>query len=140
VHESGWKQSAQGDIRTESFADWSWYNNAFSGYCSTSTQCYESIGITQIKDRPNGSSRSGTDPLRRLSTAFNMDYQASVVRFSYDNPGGRRSGWGDSSYAPLQGWDSQCAWFSPYPFSNASSDSYCAGVQQDLAGRDWLTY
>ena len=141
VQESDWKQGARGDSRSESASDWTWYNNAGgSFYCYTSTQCYESIGISQIKSRPNGSSGAGTESLRRLSTAFNIDYQASVVRFSYDNPGGRRSSWGDASYAPLQGWDAQCAWFSPYPYSNSSSDSYCAGVQSHLAAREWLSY
>ena len=138
--ESDWRQRALGDLRTQTSADRTWYSNLFAGYCPNSTQCYESVGIAQVKARPTGSSGSGTDPLRRLSTAFNIDYHASVARFNYDNPYGKRSAWGDGSYAPLRGWDSLCAWFSAYPYSNANADSYCATVQRNLANRIWLAY
>lgn len=143
VQESDWRQSAKGDLRTENATDWAWYNSAGAGYCPNSTQCYESVGITQVKSNRPGSTcinACGAEPLRWLSTGYNIDYMAAIARFEYDNPGGLRSSWGDSTYRPLQGWDSLCAWFSSYPFSNSSADSYCAGVQTHLANRDWLGY
>lgn len=141
--ESDWRQSAKGDLRTESAAWWSWYNGWGAGYCPNSTQCYESVGITQVKAHPPGTScvsACGAEPLRRLSTAWNVDYAASMARFMYDNPKGLRSGWGDASYHPLDGWGSVCAWFSSYPFNNSSAAVYCDDVKARLASRVWEGY
>lgn len=153
VQESDWRQGSGtctttspqpygcGDLRTETSSDWTWYHNAWANYCPTSTQCWESIGITQIKARPNGSSGAGTDPLRRLSTSFNIDYQASVVRFEYDNPQGKRGAWGDNTqYSAHDEWGSIGAWFSPYTFNNSSALSYISAVQTHLTNQDWTGY
>jgi hypothetical protein len=134
TQESDWRQGVMGDLRTES-ASWYPLFPAFS--CPTSTQCYESLGITQVKWHPDGSEGAGTEPLRWKSTAFNIDYQASIIRFEYDNPYGKRASWGDASYHPLDQWLALSSWFSPYPYGNSSQLSYKNLVQQHLAARDW---
>ncbi len=132
--ESDWRQSALGDLRSESS---SWYPQFPAFSCPNSTQCYESLGITQVKWHPDGSEGAGTEPLRWKSTAFNIDYQASVIRFEYDNPYGKRSSWGDGTYHPLDQWLSVGAWFSCYPYNNSSQQDYISQVQQHLSARDW---
>jgi hypothetical protein len=134
TQESDWRQSGLGDLRTESG---SWYPLFPRFSCPTSTQCYESLGITQVKWHPDGSEGAGTEPLRWKSTAFNIDYQASIVRFEYDNPYGKRSSWGDSSYHPLDEWLSIGGWFSCYPYNNAGQNNYVNAVKAHLAARDW---
>jgi hypothetical protein len=102
-----------------------------------SHQVFESMGITQVKWRVDGSVGAGTEPLRWESTAFNIDYQAAMVRFYYDNPSQARSAWGDASYAPCQAWRSVGGWFSPYPWGNSGQAQYAGLVQQHLASRAW---
>jgi hypothetical protein len=100
---------------------------------------YQSLGITQIRWVPDGSLHWGTEPLRWLSTAFNVDYQAATLRFYYDNPQGTRSAWGDASYQPCQKWNSIGAWYRPYPWGNTAQATYVRGVQQNLAARNWTS-
>jgi hypothetical protein len=132
--ESGWKQSDQGDLRTEPS---SWLSLFPSFSCPTVTQCFESLGITQVKWRPDGSDDAGTEPLRWKSVAFNIDFECSILRYFYDNPYGLRSSWGDSSYHPLDGWLSLGGWFEPYPYGNSNQLDYVAQVKRHLADRDW---
>jgi len=134
VQESNWNQAAKGDLTTVS--NTSLYP-AFS--VASSTQVYQSLGITQVKwNHPDGNNTGiGTEPLRWKSTAFNVDYQAANVRFYFDNPGNKRSGWGDASYAPCQNWLSIGGWFEPYPWNNSGQQSYVASVQNRLAARPW---
>jgi hypothetical protein len=98
---------------------------------------WESVGISQVKWRPDGSDGAGTEPLRWQSTAFNADYQAADVRFSYDDPQGARSSWGDATYTPGEDWWSIGGWFEPYPWHNSGQASYVSSVQNHLAKRDW---
>jgi hypothetical protein len=132
MQESGWQQHDMGDLRSQT-AKWRRHFPRFS--CPTATRCYESLGITQLRWKPRDD--EGTEPLRWKSTAFNIDYQASKVRFFYDNPYGKRSAWGDSSYRPLDKWLSLCGWFDPYPWGNPDQRDYCSKVRQHLAARDW---
>jgi hypothetical protein len=132
MQESHWRQDAVGDLRTQSTR---WYGRFPRFSCPNAMQCYESLGITQIKWQPWND--EGTEPLRWKSTAFNIDYQAAKLRFYYDNPYGKRSAWGDSSYRPLDGWLSICGWFEPYPWGNPSQRRYCSEVRGHLAARDW---
>ena len=106
---------------------------------SSGPSVYQSMGITQVKWNAEGSVGAGTEPLRWESTAFNIDYQAATVRFYYDNPGGARSAWGDSSYGPCQQWNSIGGWFEPYPWGNAGQKAYVREVRQHLAHRDWTS-
>jgi hypothetical protein len=142
TQESSWDQAAMGDLTTSPTpAIWAEYDNANPAYTPNGIQAYESVGITQDKWRPNnypnGTQGAGTEPLRWLSTAFNIDYQCSILRFYYDNPYGKRSAWGDGAYHPLDDWLSIGAWFQPYPYGNAGQDDYVNQVQQHLAARDW---
>lgn len=133
VHESWWNQSAMGDRRTETNP---LLYPAFSRISGTS-DVFESLGLTQVKWHPDGSVNPGTEPLRWESTAFNVDYQASVVRFYYDDPMGHRSNWGDSSYYKGDPWLSIGGWYNPYPWNNSGQLSYISNVQKDLANRTW---
>jgi len=100
---------------------------------------YESMGITQVKWIADNSVGAGTEPLRWQSTAFNIDYQAAMIRFYYDNPQGARASWSDTSYVPCQAWSSIGGWFQPYPWGNAGQAQYVAKVQQALDAHEWLT-
>ena len=102
-----------------------------------SLSVYTSMGITQVKWIPDGSVGAGTEPLRWESTAFNLDYQAAIVRFYYDNPARTRSSWGDSSYAPCEAWRSIGGWDEPYPWGNSEQGTYIANVQQRLHDQIW---
>lgn len=132
VQESHWRQDNMGDLAEHAPA-WHSLFPAFS--CPNADQCYESLGITQVKWQPWND--EGTEPLRWKSTAFNIDYQAAKLRFYYDNPFGKRSAWGDRSYRPLEEWMSICGWFQPYPWRNSDQRSYCSDVRRHLAARDW---
>jgi hypothetical protein len=132
MQESQWRQEAMGDLQTETQA---WHGRFPRFSCPDASQCNESVGIAQVKWQPWND--EGTEPLRWKSTAFNMDYQAAKLRFYYDNPYGKRSAWGDSSYRPRDQWLSLCGWFQPYPWGNPTQRRYCSNVQQHLAARDW---
>jgi hypothetical protein len=106
---------------------------------NSSTQAYESMGISQVRWAPDGSLNPGSEPLRWESTAFNIDWQAATVRFYYDNPSRARSSWGDSSYVPCQQWNSLGGWNSPYPWNNSAQQSYIQRVQSALSARTWTT-
>lgn len=99
----------------------------------------QSMGIAQVRWSPDGALNAGTEPLRWLSTAFNIDWQAATLRFYYDNPSGSRSAWNDPSYQPCQKWQSIGGWYRPYPWGNADQRSYVAAVQALLAQRVWST-
>jgi hypothetical protein len=135
THESGWNQAARGDRRTVS-AD-CYLQHPQAARIAGTSDVYESLGITQLKWRCGNAEGAGTEPLRWTSTAFNVDFQASIVRFYYDNPYGKRSSWGDSAYKPLDKWGAIGAWFSPYPYNNTGALAYIDKVHQHLAGRDW---
>jgi hypothetical protein len=130
--ESHWRQDSMGDLHKERPR---WRSQFPRLSCPNASECYESLGIAQVKWHPWND--EGTEPLRWKSTAFNIDYQAAKLRFYYDNPYGKRSAWGDSSYRPLDQWLSLCGWFAPYPWGNPAQLSYCSKVKQHLAARDW---
>ena len=135
VQESMWKQAALGDIRTVTATEYAAYPP--QAQIPGKLQVYDSMGLTQVKWRPDGYAGAGTEPMRWQSTAFNVDYQAATIRFYYDNPLNLRSGWGDSTYIAGNGWDSLSGWFSSYPYLNAGQLSYIKAVQGRLATRQW---
>jgi hypothetical protein len=98
---------------------------------------YQSLGIAQVRWAPDGSVNVGADPLRWESEAFNIDYQASMLRLFYDDPDAARTAWGDKTYAPCEKWNSVGAWFSSYPWLNSGQEQYIKTVQQLLADRAW---
>lgn len=142
VAESHWNQYAAGDRTTETAADYPLYpiQSRVSG---STTDVYESLGITQLKwrpaDHPGGSSATGSEPVRWKSTAFNIDYQASIVRFFYDNPQQLRSSWGDASYVPCQQWNSLGGWVGSNPWGNSTQENYINAVQTELNNQSWAT-
>ena len=137
VQESYWSQFWLGD---EHPVPRSWYHRyPPQARVQNTADVYRSMGITQVQWEPNGSLGPGSEPLRWESTAFNLDYQAAMVRFYYDNPDGARSAWGDPSYAPCQPWKSIGGWFRPYPWGNADQAGYIEKVKADLADRAWAS-
>lgn len=131
--ESWWRQDAKGDRTTVS--DPQAYPE-FSRVAGTS-DVFQSLGITQVRWAPDGSLNAGAEPLRWESTAFNADLQGATLRYYYDDPGGRRSGWGDSSYKPGDPWLSLGGWFQPYPWDNDGQRAYIKKVQNYLSQRIW---
>lgn len=134
VVESYWHMSTLGDLTTvASSAPYPAYSQV------SSTQVYQSLGISQVRwNHPDSNdSGIGAEPLRWKSTAFNADYQASRVRFYFDNPNGLRTAWGDATYAACQNWLSIGGWFEPYPWNNSGQQSYVSTVQSKLAARTW---
>jgi hypothetical protein len=138
ISESYWNHFQLGDQSTESAA---WYPQfpVQSRVSGSSTDVFESMGISQVKWRPDNSVGIGTEPLRWKSTAFNIDFQAAQIRFYYDNPNGLRTTWGDASYVPCQQWNSLGGWFEPYPWNNIGQLNYISSVQSHLNNRDWTT-
>ena len=135
--ESYWDGFHLGD---ETAVSANWYHQyPVQARIPNSDNVYESMGITQVKWIADNSVGAGTEPLRWQSTAFNIDYQAAMVRFYYDNPRGARTSWSDTSYVPCQPWSSVGGWFEPYPWGNAGQAQYVAKVQQALHEREWLT-
>ena len=88
VQESYWSSFQVGDEQTVSAHDYRLY--PAQARVPGSLQVYQSLGISQVRWDPAGSVGAGTEPLRWESLAFNVDYQAAMVRFYYDNPSGAR--------------------------------------------------
>jgi hypothetical protein len=137
VQESYWNQFQLGDEGTVSRQ---WYElYPLQARVRNTLKVYRSLGITQVQWKPDESLGPGSEPLRWESTAFNLDYQAAMVRFYYDNPGGARSAWGDATYVPCQSWRSIGGWFRPYPWGNADQAGYITNVRRILADRRWTS-
>ena len=137
VLETYWDSFSRGDLTSVSHADYPLYPP--QSRVRGQFEAYQSLGISQVRWDPEGDVSAGTEPLRHLSTAFNIDYQAAMLRFYYDNPGGARKEWGDSSYVPCQQWNSIGAWYDPYPWGNSGQAQYVSKVQSDLAATTWET-
>jgi hypothetical protein len=131
VVESHWFQGHLGDRRTVPPA---WYGRypAFARVPG-GDQVYESLGIAQVKWRPDGSVGAGTEPLRWKSTAFNLDTYAATVRYYYDGD----CNWCTGGYSAGQAWNSVGAWYSPHPWANANALRYVRKVRQALNDRAW---
>jgi len=134
VVESDWNQNQWSDLATVANV------NAYPPQSRVSaTQVNQSTGLSSVKwNHPDvNDSGTGTEPLRWKSTAFNADYQASQVRFYFDNPQGLRSAWGDSTYRPCENWLSIGGWYNPYPWNNAGQKSYIQSVKTVQVNRPW---
>lgn len=90
---------------------------------------YTSVGITQVKEQ--SCCHPGTFPLAWKSTAFNVDYQASILRYYFDG----LATWTSFNYKG-QEWASIGAWFSPGS-NDAGAQNYQHEVQGVLARRGW---
>jgi hypothetical protein len=136
VQESYWNIYQLGD--QEPAASQAQYNEyPYQARVPGELDVYQSLGITQVRWAPDGSVGVGAEPLRWESEAFNIDYQASIVRLYFDDPDGARSAWGDKTYQPCQEWNSIGGWFNSYPWLNAGQAAYIKDVQHLLAIRAW---
>jgi hypothetical protein len=131
AEESWWRMSTLSD-RASVSSNWYTLYPPTAQIAGTS-ETYQSMGIAQIKWRPDGSDGAGTEPLRWKSTAFNLDYYAASVRYFYDGD----CGWCGSGYSAGQQWNSIGAWYSPYPWANSGAQSYIQAVQNVLGQRTW---
>jgi hypothetical protein len=129
--ESWWHQPDAGD---PALVPTSWYARyPPSARIPGSTAVYESMGISQVKWRPDGSDDPGSEPLRWQSTAFALDLYAAKVRFFYNGD----CQWCGNGYRAGQSWASIGGWYEPYPWRNAGQEGYIAKVQRALAQRPW---
>ena len=129
--ESRWRQGYRGDLTAVS-PDWYGRYPGFSR-APGGDQVYQSLGIAQVKWRPDGSVGAGTEPLRWKSTAFNLDDYAATIRYYYDG----YCDWCTPGYGAGQAWNSVGAWYSPNPWANASALSYVRKLRQVLKDRAW---
>lgn len=129
VTESYWRQQGVGDRRT--VLDVTLYP-LLSRILGTA-EVYESLGIMQIKWRPDGSMGTGTEPLRWKSTAFNADYWGATVRYYYDG----NCSWCGAGYSAAQEKLSIGAWYSPSSWGNPGQQEYVTKVWNHVASRTW---
>lgn len=129
VNESNWEQGEMGDLKDVSRAVKYPKRAQVDG-----NTVYESMGITQIKWRADGSLNPGTEALRRKSTAFNADLWGANVRYYYDG----YCTWCGPGYAPGQEWESIGAHFDPSPWENQGMLNYIDRVKGILADQPWL--
>ncbi|HYF28396.1 MAG TPA: hypothetical protein VD931_21815 [Baekduia sp.] len=129
--ESSWRQDEAGDEATVEDP------GAYPAHSRVSaTDVAESLGILQIKWRPDGSLHPGTEPLRWKSTAFAADFWGANIRFFFD---GSAIAWYRTQprYAPGQDWLSVGAWYQPTPWANEFQEEYIGRVRSRLAERAW---
>jgi hypothetical protein len=131
VVESHWRQGFKGDPERVPSG---WYGRyPRQSRIRGTGDVYESLGIAQVKWRPDGSVGAGTEPLRWRSTAFNLDYYGATLRFFYDGD----CDWCGPGYGPGQASNSVAAWYSPDPWNNADARGYLRRVQQAVSARSW---
>jgi len=130
VVESHWRQGFMGDPEHVP-ADW--YGRYPRQSRARGSDVFESLGIAQVKWRPDGSVGAGTEPLRWRSTAFNLDYYGATLRFFYDGD----CRWCGPGYGPGQASNSVAAWYSPDPWNNGDARGYLRRVQQAIGSRAW---
>jgi hypothetical protein len=129
--ESGWSQT---DLSDPAVVSSSWYARYPAQARTPGTRTvYETMGISQVKWRPDGSVDAGTEPLRWQSTAFALDFYAAEVRYFYDG----RCKWCAPGYRAGEKWNSIGAWYEPNPWGNAREKAYVAQVQAALRHRGW---
>jgi len=118
VSESGWDQANAGDV--------------VNGIAY-------SFGIMQIK-RPDGQQYKGwegTFPLSKVSTAFNIDFYAAVLRSGIDGyQSWMLSRWPTMNNADVWGWVG--AWYSGQWY-DAGAVNYINSAKRHLANRRWET-
>jgi hypothetical protein len=136
VVESHWRATSTGDLTSVSASDYPSYPavSHYSGVtCTSNCQIWRSLGLMQVSWTAGNSPAYGAEPLRWKSTAFNVDYYASVVRWYYDG----HCNWCGSGYSAQQPWPSIGGWYSPYPWQNSGARGYESEVQTTLDSRTW---
>jgi len=128
VQESWWNQNAMGDRR-----------DGVNAYLYPpqaridADSVYETMGIAQVKWRPDGSRNPGTEPLRWKSTAFIADYHGAAIRYYYDG----LCDFCGAGYSAGQQWQSIGAYFQPLPWWNAGAQYYVSRVKARFIDRTW---
>jgi hypothetical protein len=142
VQESDWHQNGVGDRRTEPLGDYLQnppLAQLTSSVTSSTGDVWQSLGITQIKwlppDMNSYAGWAGTEPLRWLSTAFNLDYYGRAFRSCLDG----KETWLGGTYAAGDAWGCVGLWYSG-GWHDAGAEGYIASVKQHLANKDWLAY
>lgn len=110
-----------------------WYADYPPQARSGNGEVWLSMGITQIKWKPDGSVNAGTQRLRWLSTAFNLDYAGATIRYYYDG----KCNWCGRGYHAGEPWASIGAWNQPTPWGNSKARWYISKVKQALTAHDW---
>lgn len=95
-----------------------------------------SWGLMQIKNVEQW--HGGKYPLSKLSTAFNADYHAGIVRHYFEGCATWMADFthGGHEYRPGDLWGSIGAWYSGDWYSD-DAQNYIDGVQQHLAEKPW---
>jgi len=132
--ETWWAQDEPGDIEKIPASWWPKYPSQ-AHITGTHKRVYESMGIMQIRWRPNGTAGVGTEPLRWQSTAFNIDYASAMLRYYFDgycNKCGR-------GYKRGQAWASIGAYNQPTPWGNSKAKAYIGRIKLRLSVKLWLS-
>ena len=139
VGESGWDEGVLGDRKKVSPEWWALYPPQAR---LANDEVFETMGIAGVRWTPGpnlaeGDSQPinpGTEPLRWESTAFNVDYQASVLRYYYDG----LCWWCGEGYVAGKAWDSVGAWYSG-TWYHAGAAEYTGEVKKYVAEKPWIT-
>lgn len=131
MKESTWHQTDAGDRATVARRWYSIY--PLQARIAGTRDVFESMGISQVKWRPDESVDPGSEPLRWKSTAFALDLYAATVRYFYDG----RCMWCGPGYRAGQRWRSVGAWYEPHPWGNPGQLEYVVAVQRELSNHDW---
>ncbi len=125
---AAWKWGIDEDIiRAQACAE-SWWKQDGVGQDGQ----YYSYGLMQVLNQ-----FAGTDPLARVSTAFNVDFYAAQLRFVFD---GKNRWFNDvphgRTYGPGDIWGSVGSWYAGAWWTDPAV-GYIDTVKAHLANRDW---
>jgi hypothetical protein len=134
--ESRWSMDFLGDRRT--VTPEVYLQHPPQARIPSTNDVYQSLGFMQVQWTPDGSLGPGSDPLRYLSTPFNIDYACSFIRFHLDDPLGHRTNWGDGTYFAGDYDHAQGGWFQPYPWLNSGQLSYVSQIATRMQTRPWI--
>jgi hypothetical protein len=132
VVESDWNQGMRGDLTN---VVPSWYGlYPQQSQVPSSSNVYQSLGVMQVRWLgDNTGVGAGTEPLRWESTAFNLDFYASTVRWLYDGYTANLP-WIPNIYKGST-WNSIGGWYGGG--GNAAAQKYVAQVQRVLGQSTW---
>lgn len=132
--ESGGNQAHVTDARKVSKEWYALYPPQARIAGSDESEVYESMGITSLKWMPEGDQPPGTEPLRWKSTAFNLDFLGSQLRYYYNG----LATWIKGGYRAGEAWNSVAAWFEPTPWRGKEQAWYISYLKRILNEKPWL--
>lgn len=133
--ESGWNQAHVTDARKVSKEWYGLYPPQAQIAGSNEEEVYESMGITSLKWMPEGDQPPGTEPLRWKSTAFNLDFLGSQLRYYYNG----LATWIKGGYRAGEAWSSVASWFEPTPWRGKEQTWYVNYLKRILGEKPWLS-